>query len=557
MSTGAISQLVSRGHINKFLNDNPQISFWRFQSMRHTVFALESQLVQFQGTGIVGSTNTVRLSRSGDLVYHVYAVIDLPGIANVTTSTTVKGSAVDSAAAHYAEAVESGLVTSYQSMGGGKGKCFVESNTDAAPASVRTVAGVQDGEYANEAVPYYTQACGQYLIQKATVMIGSQPIDTLYADYLFMLEELQAKPGKELKDMIHKQDTVAELKLKSKMFQRLYVPLPWFFTTQSGNALPLVSLQFHDVRIEITWNAITDAICNSSGLTGKSSISIYEDPASVTAGTTHALRTVVRPLEDTMNQRKYGAISVWGDGTSDTNSTLPSAIANSDIKVQLEVCYVFLGKQERQRFAEGSFEMLISEVQRISPLTGQQTSSIIASLDFNHAVYELLWCVKQAYHEQLNNHFEYGGLVEPLTSMTQDPIQSVMIKINNQERVYSTEGRYYRLVQPYQHHERIPQQFVYSYSFCLHPGDQQPSGSCNFSRIDNSKLDLTVDQYLYRSNIAQAGLNFGSTDVTDNDGATTRSPLVSGGNSLTLVALARNYNVLRITLGLAGKAFAN
>jgi len=547
---------VSRGHINKFLNDNPQISFWRFQSMRHTVFALESQLVQFQGTGIAGSTNTVRLSRSGDLVYHVYAVVDLPGIANVTTSTTVNGSTAASSSGHYAEAVESGLETNYRAMGGGVAKAFPESGTDSNPYARRTINGVQDSEYYNEAVPFWTQAVGQYLVQKATIMIGSQPIDTLYCDYLFMLEELQAKPGRELKDMIGKQDTVAALKLKSKMFQRLYVPLPWFFTTQSGNALPLVSLQFHDVRIEVTWASVSDCICNSSGLTGKGSIEIAEDPAATTV-VWHTLRTVVRPLEDSMNQRKYGAVSVWGDGTSDTNSTLPSAIANSDVSVQLQVTYVFLGKQERQRFAEGSFEMLINEVQQISPLTGQQTSSIIASLDFNHAVFEIMWVVRQAYNEQLNNWFSYGGLQEPLTSMTLDPINTVMIKINNQERVYLTEGRYYRMVVPYAHHERIPSQFVYCYSFALNPGDQQPSGSCNFSRLDNSKLDITVDSYLYRSNVSQGGLNFGSTDVTDIDGSTTRSPLVSGGNSLSLRCFARNYNVLRITLGLAGKAFAN
>ena len=523
--------------------------------MRHTTFALESQLVQFQGTGIVGGTNTVRLSRSGDLVYHIYAVVDLPGIANVTTTTTTKGSTADSASPFYAEAVESGLETNYRAMAGGKAKCFPESGSSANPYAIRTVNGVQDSHYDDQAVPYYTQAVGQFLVQKATVMIGSQPIDTLYSDYLFMLEELQAKPGKELKDMIGKQDTVPELKLKSKMFQRLYVPLPWFFTTSSGNALPLVSLQFHDVRIEITWNSIADAICNSSGLTGKGTITIHEDPDAATL-VSHVLRTVVRPLEDSMNSRKYGALSVWGDGTNDSNSTLPSAIQNSDVKCQLEVCYVFLGKQERQRFAEGSFEMLINEVQRISPLTGQQSTSIEASLDFNHAVFNLMWAVRQAYHEQLNNWFSYGGLVEPLTSMTLDPVQTVMIKLNNQDRLNVTEGRYYRLVVPHAHAARIPSQFVYSYSFGLNPGDQQPSGSCNFSRIDNSKLNLTVDQYLFRSNLAQNGLNLGSTDAVDN-AAATRSPLVSGGNSISLLVFAQSYNVLRITLGLAGKAFSN
>ena len=154
--------------------------------------------------------------------------------------------------------------------------------------------------------------------------------------------------------------------------------------------------------------------------------------------------------------------------------------------------------------------------------------------------------------EQNCDYFNYSGLTEPLTGAKLDPIRFVDMRLNNQCRFYRAEGRYFRLVQPYQHHTNIPKCFVYCYSFALHPEDAQPSGSCNFSRIDNSELRLEVDKWLFADNSIAGGLNLGASQS-----GLEAAPAVQGGNSLSIVCYARNWNILRVTLGLAGKAYAN
>ena len=71
------------------------------------------------------------------------------------------------------------------------------------------------------------------------------------------------------------------------------------------------------------------------------------------------------------------------------------------------------------------------------------------------------------------------------------------LRLNNQPRFQEREGRYFRLVQPYQYHSLIPKSFVYCWSFALHPEDPQPSGSCNFSRIDTVELGINILSYWF------------------------------------------------------------
>jgi hypothetical protein len=104
-----------------------------------------------------------------------------------------------------------------------------------------------------------------------------------------------------------------------------------------------------------------------------------------------------------------------------------------------------------------------------------------------------------------------------------DNVKTALLQLNGHDRFDKREGSYFRLVQPFQHHTRIPQKNIYVYSFAVKPEEHQPSGTCNFSRIDNAKLTLT-------------------------------SP--TGGNQLHRV-YAVNYNILRIKNGMAGVAFGN
>ena len=141
-----------------------------------------------------------------------------------------------------------------------------------------------------------------------------------------------------------------------------------------------------------------------------------------------------------------------------------------------------------------------------------------------------------------NDWFNFSGVVEPVTGANQDPLLFATLKLNNQNRFMTSEGRYFRLVQPWQYHSCLPESFVYVYSFALHPEDVQPSGQCNFSRIDNATFEMKLDPNLFQNN---ANLGGGPNGCN------------YSGQSVDIIIFARNWNVLRFKHGLGGKAFAN
>ena len=103
----------------------------------------------------------------------------------------------------------------------------------------------------------------------------------------------------------------------------------------------------------------------------------------------------------------------------------------------------------------------------------------------------------------------------------ENPVVTAKLQLNGQDRFSEREGTYFDLVQPFQHHTRHPDTGINVYSFALRPEEHQPSGTCNFSRIDNAQLKLT-------------------------------GPLDSGD-----FIYAVNYNVLRIMSGMGGLAYSN
>ena len=126
-------------------------------------------------------------------------------------------------------------------------------------------------------------------------------------------------------------------------------------------------------------------------------------------------------------------------------------------------------------------------------------------LNFNHPVKELIWA-------EYDSNKDLSG----------STYTNAFLQLNGHDRSSSRPASYYTLVQPYQHHERVPTDGKISvYSFALKPEEHQPSGTCNMSRIDNATLVL--------------------------DGVTAN----------TLKVFAVNYNVLRIMSGMGGLAYSN
>ena len=157
----------------------------------------------------------------------------------------------------------------------------------------------------------------------------------------------------------------------------------------------------------------------------------------------------------------------------------------------LVVDYVFLDGPERRKFAQSAHEYLIEQLQyMISNNVDQELYS--TRLDFNNPTKEIIWMVQK--NSRLINDtgdkeiqwWNYGITRDGL----KNPIISSKLEFNGYERFAPEGGNYFNYVRPYFHHSNTPADGINIYSFSLHPEEHQPSGSCNFTRINNSVLTL-------------------------------------------------------------------
>jgi len=264
------------------------------------------------------------------------------------------------------------------------------------------------------------------------VEIGGQKIDKHYSQWLTIYDEL-FETNRDLKNAI----------------SGTYMPLRFWFNRNPGLALPLIALQYHEVKVVAEFASTADgAKCDN-----------------------------------------------------------------------LLVNYLYLDTDERRRFAQVSHEYLIEQVQHTGVETigtGADVSKSL-TLTFNHPVKALFWT----------------GLEAATTGY------KAKIQLNGHDRASEQSAMYFTGVQPYECGLRHAVNSAGAtnlatsvgqagmYSFCLKPAEHQPSGTCNFSRIDNARLVLS--------------------NVTHGVGTTTQS----------LYVFALNYNVLRIMSGMGGLAYSN
>ena len=246
---------------------------------------------------------------------------------------------------------------------------------------------------------------------------------------------------------------------------KVYVPFQFWFCRNPGLALPLIALQYHEVKFNVKLGKCTagGAQCD---------------------------------------------MSVWCD-------------------------YIFLDTDERRRFAQVSHEYLIEQVQRSNP-TSVGGCNTEAKLLFNHPVKELVWLIRERCGDDSCSGSKWVGSSSPLGgahSSGSARCDSALLQLNGHDRFRERAGDYFTDVQRYQHHTGDRNtavagapEHIHVYSFALKPEEHQPSGTCNFSRIDNAILRLKTK----------------STDA---------------GKQLTIYA--HNYNVLRIMSGMGGLAYSN
>jgi len=528
-------QLVAYGAQDVYLTGNPQITFWKVTYRRHTNFAMESIEQTFNGQADFGRRVQCTVSRNGDLCYRTYLQVTLPEIGQASDSDV------------YARWLDNP---------------------------------------------------GHQLISMVEVEIGGQRIDRQYGDWMHIWNQLTLTSEQE--DGFHKMigNTTQLTFLTDPDFAAvatacssqdvpqavcaprsalpettLYIPLEFWFCRNPGLALPLIALQYHEVKINIE----------------------------------------IRPMDECL----WAVTQITRSTTSGSSKSSPS-YQKSLVAASLYVDYVFLDTDERRRMAQNPHEYLIEQLQ----FTGDESigsSSNKVKLNFNHPCKEIIWVVQPdenvSYCDSFENNkainmalgaqpFNYtdaldalpnsirafasttqltktnakntsvidsSGLfndrtagsngIEGAASVTgisgtfdggvnngvsdagafvlaetsrklhcwgENPVVTAKLQLNGQDRFSEREGTYFDLVQPFQHHTRHPDTGINVYSFALRPEEHQPSGTCNFSRIDNATLQLVV------------------------------SAAAIGSSATAKVRVyATNYNVLRVMSGMGGLAYSN
>ena len=517
---GGLLQLVAYGAQDVYLTGNPQITFFKVVYRRHTNFALESIQQTFNGTVGYGSRVTSTIARNGDLISRAYLVIKSSannlcpyfGLRVVKhAEVEIGGQKMDK---HYSDWMyiwnELSLPVSkkegYFKMVGGSGSKGNKKLTGTPTLGETIFSTVKETGLSGSPDAYYPLVLGGSgfgLQLKVVVDANGNLTPTIHkhgAGYttgdedLFTLDLSVFKanyktgqtslsgPSGEITSVTVTDLSLVELSDRNEL-DTLYVPLEFWFCRNVGLALPLIALQYHEVKINIQ----------------------FEDARKCTNG----------------------------DGNS-----LPSSM---DLSAHLWVDYVYLDTDERRKFAQTSHEYLIEQLQ----FTGFESLSNKVRLNFNHPVKELIWTITSNKTERPNENwfnytnnetvvnvldlYDYDDIKKLLgpNSKTANPVQHAKLLLNGNDRFTQRDGMYFNMIQPFQHHENIPNNTgINVYSFALKPEEHQPSGTLNMSRIDTSFISLDYDSEKYNNNSVFA-------------------------------IYAINYNVLRILSGMGGIAYSN
>ena len=539
---GALMQLVAYGAQDVFLTGSPEITYWKVSYRRHTNFAMESIEQTFNGQADFGRRVSCTISRNGDLAYRTYIQVTLP-----------------------------------------------EINQD--------MKGSSDGVYAR-----WLDFPGEQLISQVEIEIGGQRIDRQYGDWMHIWNQLtmSAEQQRGYYKMIGHttqltylvDPTFADINgpcsaaggpgqvcapRKSLPETTLYIPLLFWFCRNPGLALPLVALQYHEVKINIDFRPIGECLWAVNDIAAAS-----------------------------------GSVSVT------------MAYQQSLVAASIYVDFIFLDTDERRKMASNPHEYLIEQLQ----YTGDESvgsSSNKIKINFNHPCKELIWVVQPDsnvdycssliggttlykvlgsqsfnYTDSIDalppaihvfggaaetsgvNAFISGGVFQMpgaldgyVTSATpsntagwgsgnvfsnvdgssgtnsgsyvsdagtyvlaetaldmhcwgENPVVTAKLQLNGQDRISEREGSYFDVVQPFQHHTRAPDTGINVYSFALRPEEHNPSGTCNFSRIDNANLQLVLS-----------------------------SNTVASVATAKVRVYAYSYNVLRVMAGMAGIAYSS
>ena len=528
---GGLLQLSAYGSASTYLHTNPEITFWKQVWRRSTAFALESIEMPFSGGAAnFGVKVTAPISKGADMAHRAWLEITLPDLADYSTShitatssqpliqrAYIEGNFVKIRVAPPAGGPPSGSwISGWYKIKANNSFLGTDSEND-------TLFLIGSGEYTDHAIPKadipaawtdtpvhltavavdssfanpstesmartvlnlkWTNSIGHAIIESAEWECGGTRIDKIpTSDFMDAWSELTEKEEKRLgfNAMVGKYDTydIWDETKSNRGAKTYFVPLLFSFCQSPGQSIPIISLQFHDTRLNINFREALDLVkCNL--------------PVSALIGPTG----------------------------------LPISIANC----QLYVDMVFLDTEERRRMSSMEHEQLITQIQFLGDYTiAPNDPGLVKKIPLdglNHPIKELIFIYQGYTRYQRNAVTGNDWFNYQLADPDEDAFLNVRLTLNGTERMPPRTGQYFRQVQPYQHHTRVPTKHVLCYNFGLEPESANPTGSCNFSRLEQASLNVTL-----------------SPNIDPN------------GGKIKVYALG--YNVLRYAQGLAGLAFSS
>jgi hypothetical protein len=466
---GGLMILVAYGYENLYLTDDPQITYFKIVYRRHTNFSIEPIPQYFNINANFSNRISCIISKNGDLINKIYVVITLPIIQNLPQDIMMR----------------------------------------------------------------WVQNIGYVLIKTVEIEIGGKIIDKHYSDWLYIWNELNKTNNQRgLDQMIGNVDNLIKFS-NTKDSYTLYVPLQFWFCKNISLSLPIISLEHSEVKINIEFEDINKCI-----ITGPTHyiyltdcICLFKQYELVQIGSDNSYIQYINFDEKTMKmgyikcdpnaillpdtiligiESKYST-TIYNPITkiyptilsnkeilnlTQSNTSFRNIYNLSLVNAYLLIDYIYLDSMERVKFAKSNHEYLIDIYQFDNDKIIFNTTNKI-KYGYTNSTKEIIIRVQNEY---MNNNF----YVDPFNYTTsfnkniaKSLIKKILIKLNGFNRELDYDKNFYTYVQSLQHHKSTPPLGIFCYSFALFPEDNQPSGSCNLSKIDDFSIDITVEPISY------------------------------------------------------------
>jgi hypothetical protein len=475
--------LTSVGKDNLYLSVQPEITYFKIAYKRHTNYSIEPVPQYFKSTPDFSRKCTVNISKNADLLGMIYLYVELPAI--------------------------------------------IQDNSSFLPNGIKQFA--------------WTDKIGIALIDYIEIEIGNNIIDRHYADWINIWHELTNKKG--IQSGYNKMiGSVPELTTYSngKSNYIIYVPLTFWFCQDSGLAVPLLSLTQSDIKINVSFNNFD--ICyketpnyyiqilenyslfnyneiitqNINGVISSGKFIYYD----ITTQRLYYLKINGNFIIPTIaNDPTYSIVGSDTNFTININPKLPYIVRDEDyfrfntpslINSYLLVNYIYLDNVERYQFIKNKHEYLIPIVQTL-PNYVAYSSNINYKVSLSNPNKLLVWKSILQSSIQSNDIFNY-------TINDDNIIINHKLIINSVERMGLGNYEHYTYLPKYQYKISSTQNGIYMYSFCLDPTNFQPSGSLNFSKVEDAYLNLTMNKNITYQNpavITAYGLQYNLLKIED------------------------------------------